>query len=69
MKTNLGSLDAEGWAQPLGPLGGRYFASEPMAALAMHVNREVMHHSGEVLLLRDLYRTRYTPGRIDQSGT
>jgi hypothetical protein len=27
-----------------------------MAALIAHVNREVMHHGGEICLLRDLYR-------------
>ncbi len=58
--TNLAGLDAAGWAKPLGPLGSEFFAAEPMAALAIHVNREVMHHGGEVLLLRDLYRTRHT---------
>jgi hypothetical protein len=26
------------------------------AALVAHVNREVMHHGGEICLLRDLYR-------------
>jgi hypothetical protein len=31
-----------------------------MAALITHVNREVMHHSGEIGVLRDLYRTRAT---------
>ncbi len=63
--TNLAGLDAEGWAKPLGALGGAYFASEPMAALAIHINREVMHHGGEVLLLRDLYHTRHSPGKTD----
>ena len=29
-----------------------------MAALVLHVNRELMHHGGEVGLLRDLYRER-----------
>lgn len=43
--------------EPLGPLGA-FFADDPMAALALHVNREVMHHGGETGLLRDLYATR-----------
>ncbi len=48
-------LGPEGMAAPLGPLGGP-FAADPMAALVAHVNREVMHHGGEVGVLRDLYR-------------
>jgi hypothetical protein len=27
-----------------------------MAGLTLHINREVMHHGGEIGLLRDLYR-------------
>jgi hypothetical protein len=27
-----------------------------MAALIVHINREVMHHGGEIGVLRDLYR-------------
>jgi hypothetical protein len=35
-----------------------------MAALVLHINREVMHHGGEIGLLRDLYRaTGSTSGR------
>jgi hypothetical protein len=29
-----------------------------MAALIVHINREVMHHGGEIGVLRDLYRLR-----------
>jgi hypothetical protein len=29
-----------------------------MAALVLHINREVIHHGAEVALLRDLYRAR-----------
>ena len=43
--------------QPLGPRGS-WFAENPMAELILHVNREVMHHGGEIGLLRDLYRWR-----------
>jgi hypothetical protein len=28
----------------------------PMAALVLHINREIIHHGAEVALLRDLYR-------------
>jgi hypothetical protein len=42
-------------AKPLGPKGGHY-ADDSMLALVTHINREVMHHGGEICLLRDLYR-------------
>jgi hypothetical protein len=29
---------------------------DPFVGLVMHMNREVMHHGGEICLLRDLYR-------------
>jgi hypothetical protein len=32
-----------------------------MAALVLHINREVLHHGAEIALLRDLYRWRETP--------
>jgi hypothetical protein len=43
--------------QPLGPRGS-WFGADPMAELILHVNREVMHHGGEIGLLRDLYPHR-----------
>jgi hypothetical protein len=52
----LSKLSEEEMATPLGPRGD-YFANDSMSALVLHVNREMMHHGGEVLLLRDLYRT------------
>jgi hypothetical protein len=30
-----------------------------MAALIVHINREVMHHGGEIGVLRDLYRAQH----------
>jgi len=54
------SLDAEALARPCGPAEGP-FAEYPMAALVLHINREAIHHMAEVLLLRDLYRSRPTP--------
>jgi hypothetical protein len=51
----ISALDVEGFERPLGPRGS-YFANHPMVALIAHVNREVMHHGGEVGVLRDLYR-------------
>ena len=53
------SLDEEGMARPVGPAEGP-FAEFPYAALVLHINREVIHHLAEVLLLRDLYRNRGT---------
>ena len=50
-------LDAAGLAAPCGPAEGPY-AEFPMAALVLHINREVIHHGAEVALLRDLYRAR-----------
>ena len=54
-------LDTEALQAPLGPRGA-YFADDPMIALVVHVNREVMHHGGEIGVLRDLYRRRSEPG-------
>ncbi|GAA4216896.1 DinB family protein [Actinocatenispora rupis] len=48
-------LDAEGLAAPCGEHG---YADEPMAALVLHIHREVIHHGAELSLLRDLYRRR-----------
>lgn len=51
------ALDEEALARPVGPAEGGY-ADRPMAELVLHINREAIHHGAEVLLLRDLYRTR-----------
>lgn len=51
----IAALDGAGLQAPLGPKGGP-FAGDSMAALIVHINREVMHHGGEICLLRDLYR-------------
>jgi hypothetical protein len=51
------SLDEEALARPCGPAEGPY-AEYPMATLVLHINREMIHHCAEVLLLRDLYRSR-----------
>ena len=52
----VGGLDAAALAAPCGPAEGPY-AELSMAALVLHINREVIHHGAEVSLLRDLYRT------------
>ena len=46
------------WAGPVGPAEGP-FAEHPYAALVLHINREVIHHGAEILLLRDLYRAQH----------
>jgi hypothetical protein len=56
----IAALDASGMAAPLGPKGGPY-ASDPMAGLVAHISREVMHHGGEIGVLRDLYRAGLGP--------
>jgi len=51
------ALDAAAVERPLGPKGA-WFADDPMAALVLHLNREVMAHGAEICLLRDLYRAK-----------
>ena len=53
-RDGIAGLTDEQLLAPLGPAGGP-FAADPMATLALHVNRETMHHGGEIGLLRDLY--------------
>ena len=48
------ALGDEGLARPCGPAEGPY-ADEPLATLVLHINREALHHSAEILLLLDLY--------------
>ena len=56
-RSGLATLDDEQFLRPLGPVG-EDFADDPLAALVLHVNRETMHHGGEIGVLRDLYRAR-----------
>ncbi len=56
-KDGVRSLGESGLARPCGPAEVA-FAEYPMAALVLHINREVVHHGAEVALLRDLYRQR-----------
>ena len=46
------SLDDEDLRAPCGEAG---FERDPMSALVLHINREVIHHGAEISLLRDLY--------------
>lgn len=50
-------LGVDGLARPCGPAEGPY-AEYSLAALVLHINREVLHHGAEILLLRDLYRAK-----------
>ena len=52
-------LGVAGLARPCGPAGGE-FRDRPMAALVLHVQRELIHHGAEIALLRDLYAHRAT---------
>ena len=46
------SLDDADLQAPCGEPG---FEQDPMAALILHIHREVLHHGAEISLLRDLY--------------
>ena len=56
----VADLDHEALERPIGPGEGEW-AEAPYADLVLHINREVLHHGAELLLLRDLYRTRPQP--------
>jgi hypothetical protein len=58
------SLGESGLARPCGDAEGPY-AVLPMAALVLHINREVIHHLAEVCLIRDLHRL--TGGHIGRN--
>jgi hypothetical protein len=61
-RTGVKRLGAERLHLAAGTAEGPY-AMEPMAALVLHINREVIHHGAEVACLRDLYRdSEHTAG-------
>lgn len=65
-RAGLAALGNDDLARPIGRTEARPFRNQPLAALILHVNREVFHHGGEIALLRDLYGasragTRFTP--------
>jgi hypothetical protein len=64
-RDGLLSMDEEAFRAPLGSRGA-FFGDQPMAALALHINREVMHHGGEIGTLRDLYRATGAGARTDR---
>lgn len=47
-------LGADGLARPCG--APEPFPDASMAALVLHIHREVIHHGAEISLLRDLYQ-------------
>ena len=49
------ALGADGLGRPQGPTEDPY-GDGPMAALVLHINREVIRHGAEVTRMRDLYR-------------
>ena len=51
-------LGPDDLARPCGPAEGPR-ADQPMAALVLHINREMLHHGAEIALLRDLYLWGY----------
>jgi hypothetical protein len=55
--TGVRTLDSAGLARPCGPAEGPWSAA-PIAALVLHINRELFHHGAEIALLRDLYAHR-----------
>ena len=56
----VATLDELALARPVGPAEGPY-ADRSYAELVLHIHREAIHHLGEVLVLRDLYRWRPLP--------
>ncbi len=56
-RNDLARLSEDRLWEPLGSEAGPY-ADEPMAAFIEHIHDELIHHSAEVGLLRDLYAHR-----------
>ena len=56
-------LTAEDLERPCGEAEGPY-SEYPLATLVLHINREAIHHGAEILMLRDLYRSRPRTDRV-----
>ncbi|MEP7161323.1 MAG: DinB family protein [Dermatophilaceae bacterium] len=54
------TLDDAALAAPCGTVEGPW-AQHPMAALILHIHRELIHHGAEIALLRDIYAATVTP--------
>jgi hypothetical protein len=57
----VAGLSVDELARPAGSSEGP-FADRSLAALVLHVNREVLHHGAEIALLRDLYLREFHTG-------
>ena len=64
--TGVEFLGEAGLARPCGEAEGPY-ADLPMAALVLHINRELIHHLAEVSLLRDLHLHTHQLNRQEAS--
>ena len=51
------TLGEDGLERAVGEAEGP-FSEHPYSTLVLHIHREVIHHGAEILLLRDLYRSR-----------
>ncbi|HEV2634069.1 MAG TPA: DinB family protein [Actinocrinis sp.] len=60
VRGQIAAMDDEALAQPMGSTAGP-FADDTFHALVLHVLDEVIHHGGEIGVVRDLYRA--TAGR------
>jgi hypothetical protein len=59
-------LGETGLARPCGEAEGPH-AERPLAALVLHINRELIHHLAEVCLLRDLHLHTHQQTRPEAS--
>jgi len=62
-RAHVASLDDDAMAGRLGPTAGRY-ADDSYHALVLHALDEVIHHTAEIGVLRDLYRHRRPDGSL-----
>jgi hypothetical protein len=53
--SDVRGLGAAGLVRPQGAISPPEFADAPMAKLILYINMEIIHHGGEIALLRDLY--------------
>ncbi len=60
-RSGVAGLSVDELARPAGSSEGP-FADRSLAALVLHVNREVLHHGAEIALLRDLYLREFHTG-------
>ena len=59
-RRDLASVDDARLWEPMGPAAGPY-AEQPVVGFVEHIHDEFIHHSAEIALLRDLYRTGSIP--------